>query len=326
MIVSKIIKLNVLPKIFLFASIFYSLNYLKKIKLVQNIRLNNLKVCICTLGKDENKYITEFVQYYQNYGVDKIYLNDNNDINGERFEDKIQNYIDIGFVEIIDWRGITGGQTYYDIMDSCYQKHHNEYDWLIFYEIDEFLYLKNYTNVKEYLNNKKFSKCHSIQLNWVHRADNNKLFYENKPLNERFTQIGNNVNKTKFNILCNIKTIIKGHLKRIVIDHNHLLSRKLKGCNGFGKPSNLSNFLSLNPDYEYYYINHFYGKTVEEFIEKMNRGDLLKGNKLKVIEYAIEKFFYINDITIEKISYIKKHLGFKYNLTKILSKYEQMIA
>ena len=127
------------------------------------------------------------------------------------------------------------------------------------------------------------------------------------------------------NWLCNIKTIIRGHLKNITIDHNHLLSKKLKGCNGFGNSNNLSNFLSINPDYEFYYIKHYYGKTVEEFIEKMNRGDLLRGNNLKVIEYAIKKFFYINDITREKLSYIKKHLGKIYNITSFLEKYKDKI-
>ena len=300
---------------FLFIVFFELLTFLK-------VNDKKIKVCLCTLGKDENKYINEFVEYYKNYGIDKIYLNDNNDIDGEHFEDKIQDFIDNGFVDIINWRGVTGGMTYYKIMDSCYQMHYNEYDWLIFYEIDEFLYLKDNNNIKSYLNRKVFNHCDAIRLNWVHMSDNNKLLYENKPLSQRFTKVGNNIDKSKLNWLCNVKTIIRGHLKNITIDHNHLLSKKLKGCNGFGKPNNLSNFLSLNPDYEFYYIIHYYGKTVEEFIEKMNRGDLLKGNKLKVIEYAIEKFFYINDINLKKISYIRKHLGKMYNITKYLKKFK----
>lgn len=282
---------------------------------------NNIKICLCTLGKNENKYINEFVQHYKKYGVDKIYLYDNNDVKGEYFEDKIKKYIDSGFVEIINWRGITGGMTYYKIMDHCYQMHYKDFDWLIFYELDEFIYLKNYTRIKQYLNKKQFKKCDSIRLNWVHRSDNNLIFYEDKPLAKRFTKVGNNV-KNSSNIICNIKTIIRGHLKNITIEHNHLLSRKLIGCNGFGKHSNLSNFLNLEPDYEYYYINHYYGKTVEEFIEKIDRGDLLRGNKLKVIKYAIEKFFYINDITIEKVSYIQKHLGSKYNISEFMKRYQ----
>ena len=78
--------------------------------------------------------INEFVEYYKNYGVDKIYLYDNNDINGERFESAIGNYVDNNFVEIINWRGLKGNSTYYGIMDSCFQNFLNNYDWLIFYE------------------------------------------------------------------------------------------------------------------------------------------------------------------------------------------------
>ncbi len=37
----------------------------------------------------ENHYIREWIEYYLNLGVDKIFLYDNNDINGEKFEDEI---------------------------------------------------------------------------------------------------------------------------------------------------------------------------------------------------------------------------------------------
>ena len=53
------------------------------------------KICICTLGKTENRYIKEFVDYYEKYGVDIIFLYDNNDNDGERFEEVIGNYINI---------------------------------------------------------------------------------------------------------------------------------------------------------------------------------------------------------------------------------------
>ena len=57
-------------------------------KIIIQIELKN-KTCICTLGKQENKYIREFVEYYNRIGVDKIYLYDNNDIKGEKFENVI---------------------------------------------------------------------------------------------------------------------------------------------------------------------------------------------------------------------------------------------
>ena len=52
-------------------------------------KFSNIKVCICTCGKQENKYAREFVGYYKKYGVDKIFIFDNNEENGERFESVI---------------------------------------------------------------------------------------------------------------------------------------------------------------------------------------------------------------------------------------------
>ena len=309
-----------ISKFLLFVLYIYFLNYIQSIELLQNYKIGNLKVCICTLGKNENKYINEFVEHYKNFGVDKIYLYDNNDLKGERFDQVIRKYIENNFVEVINWRGIKGNETYYGIMNSCYQSFHEQYDWLIFYEIDEFLYLKDYNNIKAFLNNKKFSKCDSIQLNWVHMFDNNKIFYENKPLSERFPEEGKNIKRNKRNKLRYVKTIIKGHLKNISVTNNHLLSDKINACNGFGKKSQLKDIKALNPDYKYYFIRHYYGKTVQEFVEKIKRGDLLRGNSKEIIEWAIEKFFYINKITSKKIKYIKKNLGSEYNLSKYIQK------
>ena len=277
-----------IPKVIIYGLFVFFLNRIYSNELLIKYAEYNLKVCICTLGKEENRYIKEFVEHYKNYSVDKIYLYDNNDIDGERFENVIGEYVDSNFVEIIDWRGVKGTSTYYGIMDSCYQTYHDLYDWLLFYELDEFLYLKNYNDIKTFLISKKFDKCESIQLNWVHMSDNNQLYYEDKPLHERFTEIGKNVVKNKYNKICFVKTMVKGHLQNINITQNHILSEKLKACNGFGKKSQIRKIESLSPDYKYYYIKHYYTKSAQEFIEKMDRGDLLRGNDIKIIEWAIE--------------------------------------
>jgi len=100
---------------------------------IEKIYYNKIKVCVCTLGKNENRYIKEFVQHYEKYGVDKIFLYDNNDIDGERFETVIKDYSEKGFVDILDWRGKK--KQIYNIMNDCYKQNYRNYDWLIFYEI-----------------------------------------------------------------------------------------------------------------------------------------------------------------------------------------------
>ena len=117
----------------------------------------NLKICLCTPGKQENKYIREFVQFYEKIGVDKIFLYDNNDVDREKFEDVINDYINKGFVKISDWRG--KDKELKNMMNDCYQKNYEKYDWLMFYDVDEFIHLKNYQNIKEFLIEKKFNGC-----------------------------------------------------------------------------------------------------------------------------------------------------------------------
>ena len=63
------------------------------INLFNIILKKKIKVCVCTCGKDENRYIEEFANHYINYGIDKIYIYDNNDIDGERFENILNGYL-----------------------------------------------------------------------------------------------------------------------------------------------------------------------------------------------------------------------------------------
>jgi hypothetical protein len=115
------------------------------------------KVCICTIGKLENEYIREYVDYYKKLGVDKIYIYDNNEIDGESFETVLLDYISINYVNIINYRGYIKSQ--YKMMNSCYKTNNMKYDWIMFYDMDEFLYLKNYSNIKNFLNEFKFKNC-----------------------------------------------------------------------------------------------------------------------------------------------------------------------
>lgn len=120
------------------------------------------KVCLCAVAKEENKYIREFIEHYRKYDIDKIYLFDNNDKNGEHFEDVIMDYIKSGFVELIDYKGIQQPQLL--AYNDCYRRYNKFYDWLIFFDIDEFIYLKDFKSFKLFLNDKRFKSCNRVQL------------------------------------------------------------------------------------------------------------------------------------------------------------------
>ena len=63
-------------------------------------------ICFCSIGKKENLYVRELVEYYIKSGVDKFYFGDNNEINSEKLSDVLQDYIDNKTVEIINLIGV----------------------------------------------------------------------------------------------------------------------------------------------------------------------------------------------------------------------------
>ena len=274
------------------------------IKNVINNYNKEFRVCLCTLGKQENRYIREFVEHYKNYGVDKIYLYDNNDINGEKFEEVINDYIQKGFVEIINFRGKI--RPIYQIMNNCYSRNYKKYNWLIFYEIDEFIYLKDFTDIKLFLKDARFNNCQKVQLNWIFHTDNNLLHYDNRSLKVRFPEIIPELKGKKTNGPIGIKTIVRGHIPELKIICIHTINKMLKACDGFGNPKEYLGIVNDISDLEFYYIDHFYSKSTEEFINKLNKGDALYiDNRLD----RIRTYFSQNKITKEKIDYFENSTG-----------------
>lgn len=134
----------------------------KEINIKKNIEIVsfNSSVAICLIAKQENLYIKEFIEYYKNLGIKKIIIYDNNDLKNENFEIILKNEIKNGFVKIIDFRGLISPQI--KAYNECYEKYKYEFDWIAFFDVDEFLFLNNCSNIIRFLSSPKFKKCSRI--------------------------------------------------------------------------------------------------------------------------------------------------------------------
>ena len=281
--------------IFIFlTTLFFKIN-----KILRKRR--QLKICLCVVAKNENKYIEEFVVHYQNYNVDKIFIYDNNDINGEKMESKLSRYIDDNFVEILNFRGKNTRQRI--IFQDCYTKNYQLFNWLLFYDIDEFIYLRNYKNIQDYLKQNQFKKCQSIYLNWLVYSDNNLIYYDNRTLFQRFNS--SFINKTYVGWG---KNILKGNLKNIKIISVHTLDRNITRCDGFGNICKEIEFPCNKPDFDYFFINHYKYKSTEEFITKINKGDCVfrTSNETDIKLMKIRYYIDDNKINLFKLAFIAK--------------------
>ena len=192
------------------------------------------------------------------------------------------------------------------MFQDCYKKNYKFYDWLIFYDIDEYIHLKKYNNIKDFLIQKRFNKCHSIYLNWIIHTDNNLLYYDKRDLYKRFPEVVKNKN------FCYGKTIIRGNIENLTFKSTHTLDNKIGRCNGFGKINKNKHRRCKVPDYKYFYIDHYFCKSTEEYINKINKGDAIVGQNIKNKYTRINLYFKFNKISMAKINFIveKAHLNF----------------
>ena len=101
-----------------------------------------------------------------------------------------------------------------------------------------------------------------------------------------------------------IKSILKGNIDT-KIKTIHELTHKLIGCDGFGKIRKSQGMRANKTDHYYYYIDHYWSKSTEEFVNKLIKGDAVLGyNTYQNNMGRIKMYFKYNKITKEKIDYM----------------------
>ena len=276
---------------------------------------SKLNIALCTMGKGENLYAKEFVDYYLKLGIDHIFIYDDNDPNTEKFTDVIgQTYKDVTIFENIKDKIRHQSTAFTD----CYERNKLKYDWFLMIDMDEFLYLVEDNNIKEYISNHVFDKCDFIKFHWAHSTDNGLVHYDNRSLFERF--------KPPYLSEHFVKTMIRGNISELEYwVHSPLLSPiKNISCFNNGEIINKKKVIieSIDPvNFDKAILIHFRYKSTEEFIAKYKRGysDWLGDSLKDVLNSHVNVYFEQNKITLEKINYMEKEL--KINLWNIRLKY-----
>ena len=121
---------------------------------------DNIKVAVCTMGRKENLYAREFMEYYMKLEVDHIFIYDNNDS-----DERIKNVLDNKYKDKISFyeTKILHMNSQLEAFNDCYKN-----------------------KLKNYLTNKIFDKCDFIKIHWANTQDNNLIHYDPRPLFQRF--------------------------------------------------------------------------------------------------------------------------------------------
>ena len=228
-----------------------------------------MKCAIIAIAKNENKYLDEWITYYQSLGFSGIYIWDNNEV-GDLSVYDITNQHD--HVTVLDCRG-RDKLVSLGMQRGCYQRTYDsiktDYDWIGIFDIDEFLYLP--TSLSEYVSSPTFNDTGCIHLNWRYYGDNDLVYYDPRPVQERFTTpCPDNVQYNAAIPMENtwVKSLIRGKCENMDIlvhsaCHSSLLCRHANGTieNGQSERSPIIDFSNG-------YVKHYGTKTITEYIER----------------------------------------------------------
>jgi len=245
------------------------------LKMILNIEIN-MRVALVCIAKNEDNYIQEWVDYHKKLGYDDIFIYQNN----WRSNIEQPNVIKIEY---------DGDVRQVSAYNDFIQQNKKKYDWASFFDIDEFLVLKKHKNIKDFI--RDYEEFDGIGINWVLFGDNNlSKVTDNYSVLKRFTKRQKDINQ-------HIKTTLK--LSDDVIMGVHAPNKMLTNTN-----KNLfhGSFNNETLD-DIAQINHYFCKTKEEFIDKINRGRADTNQKRKLDEFDAHNTNDIEDTTALKFMY-----------------------
>ena len=292
--------------------------------------MEDIKVALCAIGRLENRYAVEFIEYYKQLGFDNIFVLDNNKDGEEYFQDVLQPYIDEGFVIVKDFRNRCEFKSQVHIYTEMYYELSSQFDWIAYFDFDEFLYLEHDKDIKSYLNRPEFLCFNQILVNWKIYTDNNLIYDDGRTCLERFTtpmETNKCVEYLYHAENKHVKPIIRTRLPEIFIDipHNFIDGTPPANfkqtvlfettCNASGEQCR--NHFMIDINYEKAYLKHFTTKTIDEFLtNKYAKGVGDRDINMFYATYPIERFFKYNELTPEKMDYLKEK-GININIDKI---------
>ena len=263
-----------------------------------------MKTALVAIGRRENQYAREWVSYHLALGFDHIYIYDNNHDGEERFETVLGDFVAENHVTIIDYRNREKAQR--SAYNDAYQRLSAEYDWLAFFDFDEFLCFKNDGGSKFFtLHSSLFTflcgipACyHAVMIPWLMMTDSGMVYNDGRPCLERFKEsTGNGSGQGK----CIVRTRIPGlrFTKSVHVPYEPAL----RCCTPKGEPTVQKRHQPQ--DTSVAYLKHFSTKTIEEWLtNKWQKGAAGITYDTFLQKYR-DYFFTINKRTPEKEAFIR---------------------
>lgn len=248
-----------------------------------------MKTALICIAKDEDHYIDEWIQYHTKLGFSDIFVYQNNwRYSGDKLVYKN-----------VQWIEFDGEAKQLPAYNDFISKNWYKYDFAAFWDVDEFLCLKNTQNLNLFL--ESYRDFFAIGVNWRCFGDNGMqgVINQNYSLVKRFTMCEKTLNKhiktiLNFRRCADLPQFINPHFVNIAYSNNFTVDVGMKTyIHGPFNEIFTENIAQLN---------HYNCKTWEEFQQKFTRGKADTPVNHPAYNYTVENFHRHNHNDIEDLT------------------------
>ncbi len=276
-----------------------------------NVELQKFKTTTCTVIKDEQQYLEEWINYNLNLGFDEIWLfEDDGSIPHNDICDK---YPQVHLNKLSDIGVTTSKQI--NTWNYFISNYKEEFDWVAFIDIDEFIMFEEGWNLQKLLNEYKTEG--GIYLFWQMFNASGHIDNPHTPILSTYTNkcdiINQDSERWHFKSLVNLK--VEGQL--FITNHECLYGVSTNGLK-----------TRQYVCYEKAWINHYFSRSWEEWCDRfLKRGDITPYCRSYLHFYECNKdMIPYEDILLEKFEQYKietnaKTLAIYYIATGDYTKY-----
>lgn len=211
---------------------------------------------LCCIIKDE-RYLEEFILYYVSIGVEHFYIYDNGS------KDPINNRLySFFYKEICTIINFPGHVRQMEAYSHCIKNFKDKTNWLIVCDGDEYILPLKHTSLPNFLN--EYEDFMAIGINWIMFGTSFHEYKQDGLLIDKYRYRNKDQDK-------HIKTICK---PKYTIKFNEPHSVKITDPSKYIDPYRriISGPFNENYTIDLIRINHYFGKSIEENIEKHYRG------------------------------------------------------
>ena len=247
-------------------------------------------ICIIAIIKNESAYLKEWILYHKMIGVNHFIIYDNN--SNDNLYSEIEKFILHGLVTLIHFPHKINAQI--DAYNHALSQA-SAYDWILVIDPDEFLDICDYSTIQNFLS--EFGEdVSSIQFPWKTFNNSGHLNKPESLVIEAYTFCDPNEQNQEINM---VKSLSKVEKVSSVSVHQCVTIEGKTMKNSIEETGDRPTWYIKNANFNYPTINHYFTKSLEEFTNKISRGQS-NGTKEKKLNLFNSNIGSHQDFRIQK--------------------------